>query len=105
MEKITIKNHLNDLQLSTSRMLVYHSDNAELLTYFKNVTFKLQMIEELINAEDSLDFAVIEEAFKTILKQDNELTNIEINIQVKPALKEIKIGKIKAKLFNYDIAY
>jgi hypothetical protein len=105
MEKITIKNHLNDLQLSTSRMLVYNSDNAELLTYFKNVTFKLQMIEELINAEDSLDFAVIEEAFKTILKQDNELTNIEINIQVKPALKEIKIGKIKAKLFNYDIAY
>jgi hypothetical protein len=63
------------------------------------------MIEELINAEDGLDFAVIEEAFKTILKQDNELTNIEINIQVKPALKEIKIGKIKAKLFNYDIAY
>jgi hypothetical protein len=105
MEKITIKNHLNDLQLSTSRMLVYHSDNTELLTYFKNVTFKLQMIEELINAEDNLDFAVIEEAFKTILKQDNELTNIEINIQVKPALKEIKIGKIKAKLFNYDIAY
>jgi hypothetical protein len=105
MEKITIKNHISDLKTTTAKMLVYNSDNSELLAYFKDITFKLEMIEQLIDIEDNLDFGVIEQAFKTILKQDSELTNVEINIQVKPALRETKIGKIKAKLFNYDIAY
>lgn len=105
MEKITIKNHISDLKTTTAKMLVYNSDNSELLAYFKDITFKLEMIEQLIDIDDNLDFEVIKEAFKTILKQDNELTNVEINIQVKPALRETKIDKITAKMFNYDIAY
>jgi hypothetical protein len=106
MEKITIKNHISDLKTSAAKMLVYNSDNSELLAYFKDITFKLEMIEQLLDIEDNLDFGVIEQAFKTILKQDSELTNVEINIQVKPALRETKIiqSKTMAQLMN-SISY
>ena len=84
MENLTIKNHLQDLQVSTSRMLLYNSDNPELLSYFKDVTFKLQMIEQLLQADSILDWNAIEESFKSILKQDSELTDVDIRISLKP---------------------
>lgn len=99
MENLTIKNHLQDLQVSTSRMLLYNSDNAELLSYFKDVTFKLQMIEQLLQAESVLDWNAIEEAYKSILKQDSELTDVDIRISLKPVVIEQKVAKITAKLY------
>lgn len=99
MENITIKNHLQELQISTSRMLVYNSDNKELLSYFKDVTFKLQMIEELLAIDSVLDWSQIEQAYKSILVLDSELTNVEINLEVKPITTEKKVGKITAKLY------
>jgi Flp pilus assembly CpaF family ATPase len=98
MENITIKNHLQDLQVSAARMLVYHSDNSELLSYFKDVTFKLQMIEQLLQADSVLDWNVIEEAYKSILRQDSELTDVDIRISLKPAVEQ-KVAKITAKLY------
>jgi hypothetical protein len=99
MENLTIKNHLQELQISTSRMLVYNSDNKELLSYFKDVTFKLQMIEQLLAIDSVLDWSQIEQAYKSILVLDSELTNVEINLEVKPITTEKKVGKITAKLF------
>lgn len=99
MENLTIKNHLQDLQVSTARMLLYNSDNPELLSYFKDVTFKLQMIEQLLQAESILDWNSIEEAYKSILRQDSELTDVDIRISLKPVLKEQKIAKITAKIY------
>lgn len=99
MENLTIKNHLQDLQVSTSRMLLYNSDNAELLSYFKDVTFKLQMIEQLLQAESVLDWNEIEEAYKSILRQDSELTDVDIRISLKPVVIEQKVAKITAKLY------
>ena len=98
MENLTIKNHLQDLQTSTARMLAYNSDNPELLAYFKDVTFKLQMIEQLLQVDSVLDWNAIEGAYKSILNLDSELTNVEINIALKPAIEK-KVGKITAKLF------
>jgi hypothetical protein len=98
MENITIKNHLQELQVSTARMLVYNSDNAELLSYFKDVTFKLEMIEQLLNIDSLLDWNAIEGAYKSILNMDSELTNVEINLELKPAIEK-KVGKITAKLY------
>ena len=98
MENLTIKNHLQDLKVSTSRMLVYNSDNPELLAYFKDVTFKLQMIEELLEVDAILDWQSIEQAYKEILKQDSELTDVEIKISLKPATEK-KVAKITAKLY------
>ena len=98
MENLTIKNHLHELQVSTSRMLVYNSDNPELLSYFKDVTFKLQMIEQLLQVDSVLDWAAIEEAYKSIIKQDSELTDVDIRISLKPAIEQ-KVAKISAKLY------
>ena len=98
MENLTIKNHLHELQVSTSRMLVYNSDNPELLSYFKDVTFKLQMIEQLLQVDSVLDWSAIEEAYKSILKQDSELTDVDIRISLKPAIEQ-KVAKISAKLY------
>jgi hypothetical protein len=98
MENLTIKNHLQELKVSTSRMLVYNSDNSELLAYFKDVVFKLGMIEQLIQADSVIDWNAIEGAYKSILNLDSELTNVEINIALKPAAEK-KVGKITAKLY------
>jgi hypothetical protein len=98
MENLIIKNLLHELQVSTSRMLVYNSDNPELLSYFKDVTFKLQMIEQLLQVDSVLDWSAIEEAYKSILKQDTELTDVDIRISLKPAIEQ-KVAKITAKLY------
>lgn len=98
MENLTIKNHLHELQVSTSRMLAYNSDNPELLSYFKDVTFKLQMIEQLLQVDSVLDWQSIEEAYKSILRQDTELTDVDIRISLKPATEQ-KVAKITAKLY------
>jgi hypothetical protein len=98
MENLIIKNLLHELQVSTSRMLVYNSDNPELLSYFKDVTFKLQMIEQLLQVDSVLDWQSIEEAYKSILKQDSELTDVDIRISLKPAIEQ-KVAKITAKLY------
>jgi hypothetical protein len=98
MENLTIKNHLQHLQTSTARMLVYNSDNPELLAYFKEVTFKLQMIEQLLQVDSVIDWNSIEEAYKSILRQDTELTDVDIRISLKPAIEQ-KVAKITAKLY------
>jgi hypothetical protein len=99
MENLTIKNHLQELRNSTSRMLAYNSDNKELLSYFKDVTFKLDMIEQLLQIDSVLDWNAIEEAYKSILKQDSELTDVDIRFSIKPAITEQKVAKLNVKLY------
>jgi hypothetical protein len=98
MENLTIKNHLQELKNSTSRMLAYNSDNKEFLAYFKDVMFKIEMIEQLLQIDSVLDWSAIEEAYKSILKQDSELTDVDIRISLKPAIEQ-KVAKITAKLY------
>ena len=98
MENLTIKNHLQELKNSTARMLAYNSDNKEFLSYFKDVMFKIDMIEQLLQIDSVLDWQSIEEAYKSILKQDSELTDIDIRISLKPAIEQ-KIAKLTAKLY------
>jgi hypothetical protein len=98
MENLTIKNHLQELKNSTSRMLAYNSDNKEFLAYFKDVMFKIEMIEQLLQIDSVLDWKSIEEAYKSILMQDSELTDVDIRISLKPAIEQ-KVAKITAKLY------
>lgn len=98
MENLTIKNHLQELKNSTSRMLAYNSDNKEFLAYFKDVMFKIDMIEQLLQIDSVLDWKSIEEAYKSILMQDSELTDVDIRISLKPAVEQ-KVAKITAKLY------
>lgn len=98
MENLTIKNHLQELKNSTSRMLAYNSDNKEFLAYFKDVMFKIDMIEQLLQIDSVLDWKSIEDAYKSILRQDNELTDVDIRISLKPATEQ-KVAKITARLY------
>lgn len=98
MENLTIKNHLQELKNSTSRMLAYNSDNKEFLAYFKDVMFKIDMIEQLLQIDSVLDWKSIEEAYKSILMQDSELTDVYIRISLKPAVEQ-KAAKITARLY------
>ena len=98
MENLTIKNHLQELKNSTSRMLAYNSDNKEFLAYFKDVMFKIDMIEQILQIDSVLDWKSIEEAYKSILMQDSELTDVDIRISLKPAVEQ-KVAKITAKLY------
>lgn len=98
MENLTIKNHLQELKNSTSRMLAYNSDNKEFLAYFKDVMFKIEMIEQLLQIDSVLDWKSIEEAYKSILTQDSELTDVDIRISLKPTIEQ-KVAKITAKLY------
>jgi hypothetical protein len=41
-----------------------------------------------------LDWNAIEEAYKSILKQDTELTDVDIRISLKPAIEQ-KVAKIR----------
>ena len=79
-------------------MLAYNSDNKEFLAYFKDVMFKIDMIEQLLKIDSLLDWQSIEEAYKSILKQDSELTDVDIRISLKPAIEQ-KVAKITAKLY------
>jgi len=71
--KTTIKNHLEELQVSNERMLLYHSDNKMLISFFKDLKEKLVYLQEL--------------------------TDIDISIQLKEVAKEKKVAKVNAKLF------
>jgi hypothetical protein len=56
------------------------------------------MIEQLIQADSVIDWNAIEGAYKSILKQDTELTDVDIRISLKPSVEQ-KVAKITAKLY------
>jgi hypothetical protein len=56
------------------------------------------MIEQLLQVDSVLDWQSIEEAYKSILKQDSELTDVDIRISLKPAIEQ-KVAKITARLY------
>lgn len=99
MEQLTIRQHLSDLQVSTSRMLAYNSNNSELLAYFKDITFKLEMIDKLLDIDWHLDWNEVNNAITSVLKLDSELTDIDVRLMIKPCLNERKVAKINAKLY------
>jgi hypothetical protein len=95
----TIKNHLNEIQLSTARMLLYHSDNKMLISYFKDLTDKLIYLQGLTEIESRYNLSAISDYIEELTKIDSELTHIDISIQLKEVEREKKVAKVTAKLF------
>lgn len=95
-----IKNHLNDLQVSAAKMLLYHSDNRMLITYFKDLSEKLVYLEKLTEEDTRFDFVEIQKAMDEIYKRDTELTHIQINLQIQPITSFKKEGIINGKMFK-----
>ena len=97
--KTVIKNHLNDIQISTAKMLLLHSDNRVLITYFKDMAEKLVYLQELTEQDSKYDWMQIETFMEGMIKQDSELTNININFEIQEIASEKKEARLTVKSF------
>jgi hypothetical protein len=93
----TIKTHLEDLQLSAAKMLLYHSDNAMLISYFKDLTEKLIYLSELVNMESKYNWQELENEVESLKSQDENLTHIAIYLKIRDLEKQYT-GLIKFEL-------
>jgi hypothetical protein len=96
--KDTMKNHIEELQTSASRMLVLNSDNSMLISYFKDLKNKLEYLYELNEMENQENWTEIQNAFNSILKIDTELTEVDLKIKVKEAPIP-KVGIVTIKMY------
>lgn len=96
--KDTMKHHIQELQTSAARMLVLNSDNSMLISYFKDLNKKLEYLYKLNEIENETDWTEIQNAFYSLLKLDDELTEVDLKIKVKEAT-EPKTGKITIKMY------
>jgi len=94
---ITIKNHIEQLQTSASRMLVLNSDNAMLISYFKDLNEKLLYLSELVNMESKYNWQELENEIESLKSQDENLTNIVVDLKVRDAERKYT-GLIKFQL-------
>ena len=92
-----IKNHIEQLQTSASRMLVLESDNAMLITYFKDLNEKLLYLSELVNMESKYNWQELENNIESLKSQDENLTNIVVDLKVRDAERKYT-GLIKFEL-------
>jgi len=81
--KTTIKNHLEELQVSTERMLLYHSDNKMLISFLKDLNEKLVYLQKLTDTEQRYNLTSVSDYIEELTKIDSELTHIDISIQLK----------------------
>lgn len=93
----TINNILEELHTSATRMLVLNSDNAMLISYFKDLNEKLLYLKQLIDYDSKYNWIEVENIIQALKDKDSELTNISINIQLKEITTEKKEAKISLK--------
>ena len=91
----TIKNHLEELHTSATRMLILNSDNKMLISYFKDLNEKLVYLKELVNMETKYNWTEIENLMQKLKEIDTDLTHINIEIQVDKVITEKKPAFIK----------
>lgn len=91
----TIKNHLEDLQTSATRMLVLNSDNKMLISYFKDLNEKLLYLKELVDMDSKYNWIEIENLMLKLKEIDTELTHINIEVQIAEVTTEKKSAYIK----------
>jgi hypothetical protein len=96
--KDTMKHHILELQTSAARMLLLNSDNCVLISYFKDLNKKLEYLYKLNEIENETDWTEIQNAFYSLLKLDDELTEVDLKIKVKEAA-DVKTGKITIKMY------
>jgi hypothetical protein len=97
--KTTIRTHLDELQLSAAKMLLYHSDNKMLISYFKDLNEKIVYLQQLTELESRYNLTAISDYIEELTKIDSELTHIDISVQIKEVAREKKVAKVNAKLF------
>jgi archaellum component FlaC len=94
---ITIKNHIEQLQTSAARMLVLNSDNAMLISYFKDLQEKLIYLAELVEMESKYNWQELENNIESLKAKDENLSHIAIYLKVRDLEKQ-NTGLIKFEL-------
>ena len=94
---ITIKNHIEQLQTSATRMLVLNSDNAMLISYFKDLQEKLIYLAELVEMDSKYNWLELENMIESLKAKDEKLSNINIDLKIRN-LQEKNTGLIKFEL-------
>ena len=92
-----IKNHIEQLQTSATRMLVLNSDNAMLISYFKDLQEKLIYLAELVEMESKYNWQELENNIESLKSQDENLSHIAIYLKVRDLEKQ-NTGLIKFEL-------
>jgi archaellum component FlaC len=92
-----IKSHIEQLQTSASRMLLLESDNAMLISYFKDLTEKLIYLAELVNMESKYKWQELENNIESLKSQDENLSHIAIYLKIRDLEKQYT-GLIKFEL-------
>jgi len=91
----TIKTHLEELQTSATRMLVFNSDNKMLISYFKDLNEKLLYLKQLVDMDSKYNWIEMENLMLKLKEIDTELTHINIEIQIAEVTTEKKSAYIK----------
>jgi hypothetical protein len=94
---IAIQNHIEQLQTSASRMLLYNSDNAMLISYFKDLQEKLIYLAELVEMDSKYNWLELENMIESLKEKDENLSNISIDLKIRN-LQEKNTGLIKFEL-------
>ena len=91
----TINNILEELHTSSTRMLVLNSDNAMLISYFKDLNENIVYLKELVKLETKFNWIEIENLMQKLKEVDTDLTHINIEVQVDKVITEKKPAFIK----------
>lgn len=93
-----IKTHLEELHISATRMLVLNSDNAMLISYFKNLNENIVYLKELVDMDSKYNWIEIENIMNLLKDKDSELTNINVNFKIKEVTTEKKEAFLEIKV-------
>ena len=96
---ITVKNLIEQIQTTNAHALLLHSDNRMLISYFKDMAETLVYLQKLTEQDSKHDWIQIESFMAGLEKQDPELTNIEINLEIQPITSERKTAKLTVKSY------
>ena len=97
--KEQLKYNIEELKKTATRTSLLYSDDRVMFSFLKDLYFKLETIENIIELENELHLTEVGEAIKEIYNKDTELTHIEINLQVRPIESEKKKSIINGKLY------
>ena len=92
-----IKSHIQVLLKSATRMLLLESDNAMLISYFKDLNEKLIYLAELVNMESKYNWQELENNIESLKSQDENLSHIAIYLKIRDLEKQYT-GLIKFEL-------
>jgi primosomal protein N'' len=95
----TVKNLIEQLQVTNAQALLLNCDNRVLITYFKDMAENLVYLEQLTEQDSKHDWMQIESFMEGLIKQDPELTHIDISLEIQDVQLEKKTARLNVKTF------